>query len=226
MSVGYFGYYIWVMIPSLALAGIATWLTKSTFAKYSRKMASSQMTGAQAARHMLDSQGLRDVRIERAQGFLSDHYDPRHRVLRLSPPVYDVPSLSAIGVACHEAGHAMQHAEKYLPLALRSTLVPATNVASRMSYFLILGGFVLQAPFLVKAAVICFAMALVFAVITLPVEWDATARAKRQIVAAGIVTSAERADAAKVLNAAFLTYVASAITALLTFIYYFMRARD
>ena len=107
MSVGYFGYYIWVMIPSLALAGIATWLTKSTFTKYSRKMASSQMTGAQAARHMLDSQGLRDVRIERAQGFLSDHYDPRHRVLRLSPPVYDVPSLSAIGVACHEAGHAM-----------------------------------------------------------------------------------------------------------------------
>ena len=228
MSIGFgsFGYYLWVLVPSLILAGFATWLTKSTFAKYARRAASSRMTGAQAARHMLNARGLNNVEIVKIQGFLSDHYDPRHRVLRLSPTVHDACSLSAIGVACHEAGHALQHADHYLPLRVRSMLVPATNISSKMSYFLILGGILLQAPFLVKLAVICFAMALIFAVVTLPVEWDASARAKRQIVAVGIVTPAEQADAARVLNAAFLTYVASAITALLTFLYYFMRSRD
>jgi Zn-dependent membrane protease YugP len=146
-------------------------------------------------------------------------------VLRLSPPVHDEESLSAIGVACHEAGHALQHAQNYLPLTLRTTLVPATNISSQMSYILVMAGFLMNVPILIKAAVICFGVALLFSVITLPVEWDASARAKQQIVSAGIVSSREQAGAAKVLNAAFLTYVASAITALLTFLYYFMRSR-
>jgi len=217
--------YMMVAIPCMILAGIATMLTKSTFAKYSKVPSSSGLTGYQAARRMLDSEGLGDVQIERVQGFLSDHYDPRHRVLRLSPPVYDSPSLSAVGVACHEAGHALQHAQHYAPLKLRSAMVPATSFSSRFSYILLMAGIFLSIPQLMNLGLLCFALSVVFSVVTLPVEWDASARAKKQLVTAGIITPDEQVQAGRVLNAAFLTYVASAVTALATFLYFFLRSR-
>ena len=211
------------MIPGLILAGIASAKTKGTFNRYSRTLASSRMTGAQAARQMLDRAGLHDIAIHRARGFLSDHYNPANRSLNLSPDVYDAQSLSAIGVACHEAGHALQHAQGYVPLQIRSAMVPVTQFSSWGSYVFIFLGMFMQSMGMIKLGVILFAVGFLFSVITLPVEWDASARAKRQMVTDGIVQPSEAADAGKVLDAAFLTYVASAITALLTLLYYLMR---
>lgn len=212
------------MIPGLILSLLASFLTKSTFAKYSRVRAYSGLTGAQAAHRLLAANGLNDVEIEETRGFLSDHYDPRTKTLRLSPDVYESPSLSAIGVACHEAGHALQHAANFAPLYLRSALVPITNIGSSLSYFVILGGFLLNAKGLILIGAILFSAAVVFSIVTLPVEWDASVRAKKWMVSAGIVSADEGQDAAKVLNAAFLTYVASAVSAILTLLYYLMRA--
>lgn len=217
-------YLVMVMLPGIILGGLAAFKTKTTFMKYSKVPASSRMTGAQAARRMLDGQGLNDVGIEAVQGFLSDHYDPRHRVLRLSPDVYQGHSLSSIGVACHEAGHAIQHAEEYAPLKLRSFMVPATQFGSQLSYPLLMAGLFFNFTGLIMLGAILFSVAVVFSLVTLPVEWDATARAKKLMVSSGIVNQSEADDSAKVLNAAFLTYVASAVTALITLIYYLWRA--
>jgi len=219
-----FNYLIW-MIPAFVLAGLATFITRTTFKRYSKIRASSGVTGAQAAQRLLQSQGISDVAIEPVQGFLSDHYDPSSRTLRLSPDVYQSNSLAAIGVACHEAGHALQHAEGYGPLALRSTLVPATQIGSHAAYFIIMAGFFLSSPKLFAIGAIVFSVVVLFSLVTLPVEWDATARAKRFMTTAGIVTSQEQVDAGKVLNAAFMTYVAAAISAIMTLLYYILRAR-
>ncbi|MDF7797913.1 zinc metallopeptidase [Pontiellaceae bacterium B1224] len=211
------------MIPGLILAGIASAKTKGTFNRFSKVAASSHMTGAQAARRMLDRNDLQDVSINRVRGFLSDHYNPMNRTLNLSPDVHDSQSLSAIGVACHEAGHALQHAEGYVPLQIRSAMVPVTQFSSWGSYIFILLGVFMQSTGMMKLGVILFAIGFIFSIVTLPVEWDASARAKRQMVTDGIVQPSEAQDAGKVLDAAFLTYVASAITALLTLLYYMMR---
>ena len=211
------------MIPGLILVGIASAKTKGTFNKFSKVAASSRMTGAQAARQMLDRNGLQDITINRVRGFLSDHYNPMNRSLNLSPDVHDSQSLSAIGVACHEAGHALQHATGYVPLQIRSAMVPVTQFSSWGSYIFILLGIFMQSAGMMKLGVILFGIGFIFSVVTLPVEWDASARAKRQMVTDGIVQPSEASDAGKVLDAAFLTYVASAITALLTLLYYMMR---
>lgn len=216
--------YLWFMLPGLLLALVATVLTKTTFSRYSHHAASSGMTGAEAARHLLVSEGVRNVRVELTEGFLGDHYDPRSRTLRLSPDVYHSNSLSAIGVACHEAGHAMQHAQHYAPLMLRSTLVPVTQIGSNAAYiFLMIGFFIPGLLFMAKFGAILLGLAVLFALVTLPVEWDASARAKRLMVHAGIVSPVEQTQAAAVLNAAFLTYLAAAVSALLTMLYYLMR---
>ncbi|NLX24472.1 MAG: zinc metallopeptidase [Lentisphaerae bacterium] len=215
--------YLIFMIPAMILAGIATAKTKSAFSKYSRIASRTRLTGAQAARRMLDQNGLHDVEIRRARGFLSDHYNPANRTLNLSPDVYDSPSLSAIGVACHEAGHALQHAHGYVPLQIRSSLVPITQFSSYGAYLFILLGMFMQSMPIATAGVWLFAIGFVFALITLPVEWDASTRAKRQMVTDGIVLPSEANDAGKVLDAAFLTYVAAAVSALLTLLYYMMR---
>ena len=215
--------YMIFMIPALILAGIASAKTKGTFARYSRVAASSRLTGAMAARRMLDMNGLQEVEILRTRGFLSDHYNPANRTLNLSPDVYDSPSLSSIGVACHEAGHALQHAQGYVPLQLRSALVPITQFSSYGAYIIILLGMFMQSMMLAQLGVWLFAIGFIFALVTLPVEWDASARAKRQMVADGIVHPSEAVDAGKVLDAAFLTYVAAAVSALLTLLYYMMR---
>ena len=216
--------YLIFAIPGLILAGLASFYVKSTFSEYSRFRASSGLTGAEAAERMLHSAGIYDVKIERVEGFLSDHYDPASRTLRLSPGVYDSASLSAIGVACHEAGHALQHAASYGPLGLRSALVPVTNISSFLSYIVIIGGFIFQSGGMVMFGAILFSAVVVFSIVTLPVEWDASSRAKQLMVTAGIVSAPERDSAGKVLNAAFLTYVAAVLSSLLTLIYYLVRA--
>lgn len=210
--------------PGLILALIATFKVKSTFAHYSRTMAGSGLTGAEAAAQMLTREGVTNVRIERADGFLSDHYDPTSRTLRLSSEVHDSPSLSAIGVACHEAGHALQHANAYHWLGLRSALVPVTQIGSTGSYIFFLIGMLFHNPGFYLIGIVLFSLTVLFSVVTLPVEWDASARAKRLMVSSGIVTYREQEDAARVLNAAFLTYVASAVTAVLTLLYYLLRS--
>ena len=216
--------YLLFAIPGLIIAGIASIYVKSTFSEYSHYRASSGLTGAEAAEQMLHGAGIYDVRIERVEGFLSDHYDPTSKTLRLSPGVYDSDSLSAIGVACHEAGHALQHAASYGPLGLRSALVPVTNISSWLSYIVILLGFIFQSGGLVTLGAILFSAVVVFSIVTLPVEWDASSRAKQLMVTAGIVSAPERDNAGKVLNAAFLTYVAAVLSALLTLLYYLVRA--
>jgi len=216
--------YLLFAIPGLIVAGLASLYVKTTFSEYSHHRASSGLTGAEAAEQMLHRAGIYDVRIERVEGFLSDHYDPTSRTLRLSPDVYDSDSLSAIGVACHEAGHALQHAASYGPLGLRSTLVPVTNISSWLSYIVIFLGFIFQSSGLVCIGAILFSAVVLFSIVTLPVEWDASSRAKEMMVTAGIVSPAERDNAGKVLNAAFLTYVAAVLSALLTLLYYLVRA--
>ncbi|MFP4417094.1 MAG: zinc metallopeptidase [Fibrobacterota bacterium] len=215
--------YLMFAIPGLILAMIASFMTKSTFNKYSRVASQTGLTGAEAARKLLSSAGINDVSIEQVQGFLSDHYDPTAKKLRLSPKVYGSNSLSAIGVACHEAGHAIQHAYKFAPLHLRTALVPATNFASNISYFVIMAGFFIS-PKLIFLGALLFSVAVLFSIVTLPVEWDASHRAKKLMVEAGVVNRSESAIAGNVLNAAFLTYVAAAVSSLLTLLYYLMRS--
>jgi uncharacterized protein len=216
--------YLVFAIPGLLLALYASFVTKSTFTRYSAVPSRRGMSGAEAARQMLSSESVNNVAIEEAGGFLSDHYDPLSRTLRLSPSVYRSNSLAAIGVACHEAGHALQHAAGFAPLHVRTALVPATNISSWLSYIVIMLGFVLHSQQFVLLGAIIFSAAVIFSIVTLPVEWDASRRAKALMVRAGVVSEAEAVDAGKVLNAAFLTYVAAAVSSLLTLVYYLMRA--
>jgi len=219
--------YIMFALPGLILAMIATMKVKSTFHAYARVAASSRLTGAEAARRVLQAEGVYDVNIEMTRGFLSDHYDPRTNTLRLSPDVYNSASLSAIGVACHEAGHALQKAHGYAPLAMRSAMVPLTSFGSQLAMPIFMVGLFAQLPFLVNLGIWLFIGVVAFAIVTLPVEWDASNRAKLLMVRSGIVTVSEQSDAARVLNAAFLTYVASAVSAILTLAYLLMvRGRD
>jgi Zn-dependent membrane protease YugP len=216
--------YIIFMLPALILAGLATLFTKLTFSKYSRQAAASGMTGEQAARRLLQDQGVHDVAIESVDGFLSDHYDPMSRKLRLSPGVYRSNSLSAIGVACHEAGHALQHATGYVPLSLRTGMVPVTQFGSIGAYiFMFLGG-ILQSFALLKLGVLLFSIGVLFSLITLPVEYNASARAKALMVKSGIVSPREQEMAGRVLNAAFMTYLAAAFAALMELLYYLLRS--
>ena len=215
-------YFIFAL-PGLLLALWAQLKTKSTFEHYSRVVSANGLTGAMAAKRLLDSAGVTGVKIVEVDGFLSDHYDPTCRTLRLSPAVYGESSLAAIGVACHEAGHAIQHAQEYGPLGLRSGLVPVINIASPMAYILIGLGAFMHAPGLILFGVICFSASVIFSLVTLPVEFNASSRAKSMMVSSGIVSNREADGAGEVLNAAFLTYVAAAVSSLLTLLYYLWR---
>ncbi|AKJ65395.1 zinc metallopeptidase [Kiritimatiella glycovorans] len=215
--------YMLFLLPALALAGFAQFKTQHTFKKYSRVRSSSGMTGAEAARRMLDARGLNQVEIRRTRGFLSDHYNPANRTLNLSPDVADSDSLSAVGVACHEAGHALQHAAHYAPLQFRTAMVPMTQLSSNAAYIFILIGIFFGAMSMAKIGIVLFAVTVLFSLITLPVEWDATARAKQQMVAAGVVSPSERDQSGRVLNAAFLTYLAAAVSAIMTLLYFLVR---
>ncbi len=220
-------YWLLFALPGLLLGLWAQMRVKSAFSKFSRVGTASGITGAQAARMILDHYGLYDVRIEEAKGFLSDHYDPRKKVLRLSPDVGRSPSIAAVGVAAHEAGHALQHAKGYAPLQLRTSLVPAVQFGSWLGPLIFMAGFLLQAftgsPFGYQIAVIglvLFALTAVFSIITLPVELDASRRAKKELIAVGVLSSGELQGVKTTLNAAALTYVAAAIAAIGQVLYY------
>ena len=215
--------YLVFAVPAFLLSMLASFFVKSTFNKYSKVQSSSGLTGAQAADTMLKAAGVYDVQIEHVNGFLSDHYDPSANVLRLSDAVYGSTSLSALGVACHEAGHALQKANHYAPMGLRSMLVVPANIGSKFSYVLIALGAAMQTPFLINAGLILFSAAVLFSIVTLPVEWDASARAKKALVTAGILQPAERSHAGSVLNAAFMTYIAGAVSSLATLLYFLVR---
>lgn len=224
--------YLLFMVPALLLSLWASFRVKRAFNKYSKVRAMSGLTGAQAAQRLLDQAGLSDVEVIRTRGMLSDHYNPVTKKLALSEGVYDSPSVAAIGVACHEAGHALQHAKGYKPLAIRSALVPTAKIGSSIGYFVMLGGLFLmymsgnlamgQNVVLLGAGL--FSAVLLFQIVTLPVEFDATARAKSLAVSSGIVLEQERVGMDKVLNAAALTYVAAAVSTLMTLLYFLLRA--
>lgn len=212
--------YLILALPGLLLGLWAQMRVKGTFNKYARVRTTRNLTGAEVARHLLDGQGLHDIRIEETQGFLSDHYDPRTRVLRLSPDVYRTPSVAAAGVAAHEMGHALQHSAGYAPLQIRSAIVPVVQFGSMLGPILFMIGFFLRFTTLAWLGVIFFAGAVVFSLVTLPVEFDASRRAKALLTSSGILTMDESQGVNKVLGAAALTYVAAAIAAIGQLLYY------
>lgn len=217
-------YMILVMLPTLVLSMGASWMTKSAFKKYSRQRASTGLTGAEAARQMLARAGIRDVEVVATRGYLSDHYNPVNKTLALSEATYAQPSVAAIGVACHEAGHAIQHARHYAPLWVRSTLVPVAGIGSNFGMWGMMIGLLMGWGGLISLGALLFSAVVLFQLVTLPVEFDASARAKKLAFEYGLVSSHERGGVSKVLNAAALTYVAAAASSILTLLYFLFRA--
>jgi Zn-dependent membrane protease YugP len=217
-------YWLLFALPGLLLAFWARSRTKGAFDKYSKVRTARGITGAEVARQLLDGQGLYDVQVEESRGFLSDHYDPRTKVLRLSPNVYNKPSVAAAGIAAHEMGHAMQHSNGYIPLQFRSAIVPMAQFGSTLAPLLVLAGFFLGFMQLAWVGVILFAGAVIFTLVTLPVEFDASRRAKKLLVSNSILIGDEIKGVNKVLDAAALTYVAAAIAAIGQLLYYVMLA--
>lgn len=215
-----------LMVGLMVMMGLASKGVQASFQKYSQVPVRSRITGAQAARRILDANGLQNVRIERVQGELSDHYDPREKVLRLSGMVHDHPSVAAVGVAAHEAGHALQDKSGYAPLKLRQGFYPLASVGSNLGMWMIMIGIfmaMVTGPLgymIGLAGLALYACAVMFTVITLPVEFNASSRAMAQLNQYGIVSSEEHAGTKKVLNAAALTYVAAAVGSVLTLLYY------
>lgn len=215
--------YFLFALPAMILGLWAQFTVQDTFSQYGKVETGTKITGAIAARRILDARGLHQVGVERVEGFLSDHYDPLAKVLRLSPDVYDQASLAAVGVAAHEAGHALQHQEQYLPLQFRSAVVPGVLIGSWLGPIIFtvgmfMSGFVGSS--IAWLGIGLFGLTTLFTLITLPVEYDASARAKQILVADGVVSNAELKGVTAVLDAAALTYVAAAIQAISTLIYY------
>jgi Zn-dependent membrane protease YugP len=209
-------YYLILVVPTLILSLVAQVMVKSTFSKYSKIACSKRITGQDAAALLLQANNIRDVKIEAVAGSLTDHYDPSSKKLRLSTPVYGQTSIAAVGVAAHETGHAIQHAVKYGPLALRGTLVPVANIGSMFGPYIAMAGLLFSLPMLIDIGIILFAGAVLFYVITLPVEFNASARALAILKSNNVLTKDELKGVKKVLSAAALTYVASALTAMMS----------
>ena len=223
---GFFGYYygfdltyLVLVLPCVILAMIASAKVKSTFNRYAKVQSWRRITGAQAAERVLRAHGVTDVKIERVGGSLTDHYDPKANVIRLSQDVYDSTSVAAIGVACHEAGHAVQYAQSYAPIKLRAAIIPVTNIGSQLAMPLILIGLLLSfgesiSYGFVYAGIACFSLSLIFQLVTLPVEFNASRRAMETIQSSEILSEEERKGARKTLTAAAMTYVAATAVAL------------
>jgi len=218
--VGGYGLYILFGLPALLLGLWAQMKVKSAFNKYSKERTGRGLAGAQVARMILDSNGLQSVNVEEVNGFLSDHYDPRSKTLRLSPDVYRTPSLAAVGVAAHEAGHAIQDQQGYAALNLRSAMVPSVQIGSWLGPIIFFIGLFMNSQPLAWVGLIFFGATALFTLVTLPVEFDASKRAKAILVNQGIVTTTELKGVSAVLDAAALTYVAAALQAISTLLYY------
>lgn len=221
MRYGYYGFwdptYFLVIIGAL-ICMIASARVKTTFNKYSRYRSRTNMTGKEAAQRVLRSAGIMDVTVRHVSGSLTDHYDPRNKTLNLSDSVYDSTSVAAIGVAAHECGHAIQHQKDYAPLSIRSAIVPVANIGSTLAWPLIIIGLLFSSAtgsFLIKLGIICFSLAVLFQLVTLPVEFDASRRAVNILGSTGILSEEELPMTKKVLGAAALTYVAGAAAAIL-----------
>lgn len=224
MFYGFDPLYFMMLAPAMLLAGWAQWKVHSAFQHGSQIRSACGLTGAQAAQRVLEAEGIYNVAIEPIDGMLSDHYDPTHKVLRLSPQVYSSNSLAALGVAAHEAGHAAQDASGYTLLVLRNAVVPLANIGSTASWFLIMAGFLLQVTQLFILGVAAFSLTVLFQIINLPVEFDASRRARQALLMTGLVHQDEDREVGRVLNAAAMTYVAGTITAILTLVYYLIRS--
>ena len=233
----YYGFdmtYLVLVLPCIILSLWASANVNSTFKRYSKQFSSRRITGADAARRVLAANGVHGVRIERVSGNLTDHFDPKTNVIRLSDSVHDSTSTAAIGVACHEAGHAVQYAQAYAPIKLRAAIIPITNIGSKLAMPLILLGLVLSflgemSYFFVYLGIAAFGMSLVFQIVTLPVEFNASRRAMNAIADSNILTTEEQKGARKTLTAAAMTYVAAtavALAQLLRLIMIFGRRRN
>lgn len=207
--------YYYLLLPAVIISLYAQIKVQSTYSKYSKVQASANMTAAQMARRILDANGLRDVRIEPVAGNLTDNYDPRSKVLHLSQSTYSSASVAAIGVAAHECGHAIQDAEDYGPLRIRAALVPIASIGSRASWILLILGLIIGLTPLVDVGIILFSAVVLFYLVTLPVEFNASSRALRVLDSGGYMQQEEVKQTSKVLRAAALTYVAAALTAVL-----------
>lgn len=216
--------YWMMMAPVLLLSAFSSFKVKSAFNRFSRVANSSGYTGAEVAQKILSRNGLHHVQVTETRGFLSDHYDPRKQVVRLSPDVYSSRSVAAIGIAAHETGHAVQHAKKYAPLVLRNTMVPVASIGSNFAWIIILAGFFMNALGMIKIGIILFSAVVLFQIITLPVEFNASNRAKKMLIEYALVPSADIYGVRKVLNAAAMTYVAAAASAIMTLLYFLLRS--
>lgn len=224
MLLGFDPLYFLILAPAMLLSAWAAWATHARFAQWSAVPNSRGVTGAQVARFLLDRFGLPQVRVVPARGALSDHYDPSAREVRLSEPVYYQGSVAALAVAAHEVGHAIQHRDHYAPLVLRNLAVPLASLGSNLSFLVIFAGMLLSMTELVWAGVLLFGGVVFFQVITLPVELDASRRAKQALSQLGLVVSPrEQEGVSKVLGAAAMTYVGAALSSALTLLYYLIR---
>jgi Zn-dependent membrane protease YugP len=213
--------YMMFMLPAFLLMLVVQWYVSSAYARWSRVPARSRLSGAQAAMRLIQRSGLYDVQVEAVPGSLTDHYDPRSKILRLSPGVYQGSSVAALAVAAHELGHALQDQEGYFPLRLRAALVPAVNIGSYLGWIFILIGLLLRSPQVAWLGVLVFSGGALFALATLPVELNASARARRLLLETGLIVGEDEArGVSTVLNAAALTYVAALVTAVLQLLYY------
>jgi Zn-dependent membrane protease YugP len=219
-------YYLLLVVPAILLSMIAQALVQSTFAKYSKIACSRKITGQGAAEYLMKANNIRDVKIEAVGGSLTDHYDPGAKVLRLSQPVYAQTSIAAVGVAAHETGHAIQHALHWGPLGLRSALVPVANIGSSAGPWLAMAGLFFQIGILINIGIILFGAAVLFYLVTLPVEFNASARALALLRENRVLDANELKGVKKVLTAAALTYVASALTALMSLFRLILLARN
>lgn len=213
-------YYLMFMLPGLLIGAWASMKMKSTFAKYENVPTLQGLTGAQAARRILDGHGLHSVKVERVAGKLSDHFDPTTNVVRLSDSTYNRATISAVGVAAHECGHAMQYAEAYAPMKVRAAIVPAAKIGTGLSVPLIIAGMLLNMLGLAYVGIVLFSLAVIFQLITLPVEFNASKRAVEVLDSMNMLTPEENGGVRKVLTAAALTYVAALLTSILQLLYY------
>lgn len=211
-------YYLILVVPALLISIFAQFKVKSTFSKYAKKMSEKNITGTQAAAYLLKVNGITDVKLGRIKGDLTDHYDPTDKTLRLSDSTYNSTSIAAIGVAAHETGHAIQHAKKYFPLVFRRVLVPIANIGSSAGPWLAILGIVMSFPLLTDIGILLFAGAVLFYLVTLPVEFNASNRALKILKQNNVLSTDELKGVRKVLSAAAMTYVASALVAMANFL--------